>query len=262
MDREKPPPDRSKPVPQKARATLPQGHGEVTRSRPGTQTSRSHGQSPDGAGDALDAYGARVERPRPGRSADALSTPTPQRRSDRPAAIDRRADRHTGHITPDDPEDVPGMHRESGGTDSLELSKPVTQLTAAMNTLRSDPDDHRARAERDEAALRIFQLLGDQSLRLSGSDPDQLEAFTTLMAAYTGTEATEKSRSSLASLALVLGVSLLTATGAGALGALAVGDVLWKEAVKASIGGAVSAITALATERLLRQDPPPQRAAE
>jgi hypothetical protein len=70
------------------------------------------------------------------------------------------------------------------------------------------------------------------------------------MKAYLPGEATDETRDSLGSVALVLAVTVLATTGAGALGAVVVGDVLWKETVKAAISGVVGAGAALVTERM------------
>lgn len=231
---------------------MPPVTGGITRSRQGGRSSSSIGRVGKRSLGERDALGMPSKQPEPDRL-DALSGPTRQSQLDHPTEFNTRDDRRTGHIEPNEAEKAVEQNLESSEAISAELSTPVMQLTAAMSILRTDPGNPQAKVERDEAALRVFRILGDTSRNLSGSNPEFSEAFESLMVAYADTEASEKSRSSLASLALVLGISLLAATGAGALGALAVGDILWKETVKASIGGAVSAITALATERLVNQ---------
>jgi hypothetical protein len=152
-----------------------------------------------------------------------------------------------------------GHRLETDDEVAAALRQPMIELTSSMLKLGEMPDSPSARTDRDRAAFEVFSVLS-RANSLAAS-PDQVEALSTLMRAYAAGGGTPEVKESLASLALIFAVSVLAATGAGVLGAVAVSDVVWKEAVKATIGGAVSAVAALVTERLMGRssDDPPDR---
>lgn len=88
----------------------------------------------------------------------------------------------------------------------------------------------------------------------TGDADDRTVLLRKITDAYNDPGASSQEKSTWVAAAIVSGIAMLAATGAAPLGALAVGDVVWKETVKAAISGLLTGVATLAVDRALYRD--------
>ena len=159
------------------------------------------------------------------------------------------------------PESIRAAESETGVT-AGELAKLLTThqeakfarlaLEAAVVRYDDRPSDQ-ARIQRDATLGRYIGILQDS---IAGSHAGLLESLGHAKSIVGAPDARPEETDFIARSLVLIGVAVLASASAGAIGALFVKEMVWKEVVKSAIGALITGTAALAAERILRKGRP------
>jgi hypothetical protein len=154
-----------------------------------------------------------------------------------------------------------GTHDGSGEVATDKLTKLLTSdpevrfafraLELASAKYESDPENAKALIQRDEALQRYVGILK----KFVGTERN---CFTESLAKATeiiSSDAAPQAKDFLTQSLLLIGAAVLASASAGAIGALLVKEVVWKEIVKSAVGAFITTMVTLKVEHGRRKPP-------
>jgi hypothetical protein len=131
--------------------------------------------------------------------------------------------------------------------ESIELNFAIKAMQRANHVYDLNPESPQSIRAKNSADERFAQVLA----KLIPSSESALENAAKIIRSP---EATQQEKDQVGRILLLIGVAILAGVGAGAIGAIAVKELIWKEVLKAAIGALITTTSTLLAEQALRKE--------